>query len=88
MEKRTEIDGKRVIHEFSVLWNGWEMDNQGWITEDGRAWMTNHGHLSEVNASSIHARAQVAMQSAQELMKALQLMTKRKQGDTGVKMTK
>ena len=37
------IDGSKVLHEFPVLWDAWECDNLGWITEDKRVWGTTHG---------------------------------------------
>ena len=37
------IDGQKVIKEFMVLYEAWEMDNTGWQTEDGRVWLTSHG---------------------------------------------
>ena len=36
-----EIDGSRTIHEFVILHRGWECDNAGWVTEDGRVWTTS-----------------------------------------------
>lgn len=38
-----EIDGSKVVLQFEIPYVGWEMDNTGWITEDGRAWETSHG---------------------------------------------
>lgn len=38
-----EIDGSKIVHEFLILREGWEMDNYGWVTEDGRIWETSHG---------------------------------------------
>ena len=38
-----EIDGSKVVLQFEIPHTGWEMDNAGWITEDGRAWETSHG---------------------------------------------
>ena len=53
-ETPSEIEGSKVIHEFPIPRIGWEMDNVGWITEDGRVWTTSHGHriheLSETEA--------------------------------------
>ena len=39
--KQTEIDGSKVVHEFTVLWHEWECDGYGWVTDDGRAWLTS-----------------------------------------------
>ena len=38
----TEIDGCPIIHTFTILYEGWEMDNLGWVTSDGKVWMTLH----------------------------------------------
>ena len=32
-----------IVLEFLILREGWEMDNQGWITEDGQVYQTSHG---------------------------------------------
>ena len=32
----------KVIHEFTIMREGWEMDNLGWITIDGRVFTTSH----------------------------------------------
>ena len=72
---RTEIDGVKVVHEFSVLWPGWECDQYGWVTEDGRAWMTTHGSDPyEADASDLLERMDVALGSAEGIRKALTLV--------------
>ena len=42
-ERLTEIDGSPVVHTFTILREGWEMDNTGWITANGAAYTTSHG---------------------------------------------
>ena len=37
------LGGSEVIKTFIILYNGWETDNEGWITKDGRIWITSHG---------------------------------------------
>ena len=39
----TEIEGSQVIHEFTILHHGWEMDNTGWVTAAGKVYTTSHG---------------------------------------------
>lgn len=71
----TEIDGVKVVHEFSVLWPEWECDPYGWVTEDGRAWMTSHGSAPyEADATALLERMDVALSSATGIRKALALM--------------
>ena len=41
--KYHEINGAKVIHEFVILREGWELDNFGWVTEDGEVFSTSHG---------------------------------------------
>ena len=33
-----------VRERFVILWAGWELDDMGWIANDGRVWMTASGH--------------------------------------------
>ena len=40
-----QISKLKVISEFLILHEGWEMDNQGWVLEDGSLRATNHGGL-------------------------------------------
>ena len=30
------IDGSQVVYQYTVLHEGWESEEQGWVTEDGR----------------------------------------------------
>ena len=43
------IDGSQVVYQYTVLHKGWEADEQGWVTEDGRVWGTSHGQVLELN---------------------------------------
>ena len=42
MGKKEDVPGV-VVREFLILREGWEMDNLGWITEDGKVYTTSHG---------------------------------------------
>ena len=42
------INGSRVLETFVILHEGWEMDNQGFILEDGTVWTTSHGKLYQM----------------------------------------
>ena len=71
----TEIDNSKVIHEFTVLWHEWECDGYGWVTEDGRAWLTSHGGPPyETEATALLERMDVALCSVTSIRKGLSLM--------------
>ena len=73
--KQTKIDGRKVVHEFTVLWREWECDGYGWVTEDGRAWLTSHGRPPyEAGTSALLDRMDEALSSATGIRKALSLM--------------
>ena len=61
--KRTEIDGRKVVHEFTALWHEWELDGCGWVTDDGRAWLstTRSGDPHEVKADVLVGRLDEAL---------------------------
>lgn len=42
-----ELDGSKVVLQFKIPWCGWECDENGWMTEDGRLWGSNHGSPGE-----------------------------------------
>ena len=54
--EQTTINGKRVVHTFTILFEGWEADNYGWVTEDGKIWTTNHGRLCEMSAQELREK--------------------------------
>ncbi|MCY4634745.1 MAG: hypothetical protein OXG04_09630 [Acidobacteria bacterium] len=70
----TEIEGVKVVHEFEVLWHEWECDGYGWVTEDGRAWLTTHGSRYEADAAELLGRMDAALSSAQGIRRALALI--------------
>lgn len=43
------IDGSQLVCRYTVLREGWEFDEQGWVTEDGRVWGTSHGQVVELS---------------------------------------
>ena len=47
------IDGVAVRRKFTILYAGWECDSEGWMTEDGRLWGTDHGRLVRLTQSDI-----------------------------------
>ncbi|MCY4636575.1 MAG: hypothetical protein OXG04_19085 [Acidobacteria bacterium] len=70
----TDIQGVKVVHEFEVLWHERECDSHGWMTEDGRAWLTNHGSRYAADATELLGRMDAALSSAQGIRRALALM--------------
>ena len=69
----TEIDGVKVVHEFIVLWHLWECDGYGWVTEDGRVYLSTHGKIFEAPDSEVIERLEAALSCADGIRKALAL---------------
>ena len=69
-EKVTEIEDRKVIHHFTVLHEGWELDNDGWVTDDGRVWMTNHGSLYETDEEELQGHLKRIQDCAGSIRKA------------------
>ena len=66
-----EIDGSRVKSTFAILHSGWEMDNVGWITEDGRVWTTSHGGAPyEMGADELREKISEILSSLDGLINA------------------
>lgn len=47
------IDGSAVVRKILLLREGWELDEDGWILEDGRVFGTNHNRLCELDEADI-----------------------------------
>ena len=68
------LDGSTVVHEFLLMRPGWEMDNTGWVTKDGRLWLTSHGGPPyECSRIEILKELTRTTRSAAEIAKALAL---------------
>ena len=80
------IDGSRVIYEFTILHDGWEMDNRGWVTKDGRIFTTSHGGPYEMEIGELedevrtHAKVLGRMLAAKELSR---VRLKKKEQESG-----
>ena len=75
MTTMEQIDGHKVVHTFTVLWKAWECDDTGWVTDDGRVWLTSHGGLPyEARRSELLGRMEEALDSLSGILKALALM--------------
>ena len=76
-----EIDGSRTIHEFLILHEGWECDNLGWVTEDGRVWTTSHaGRPYEIEDAGMELGLQreLTLKSLRGIERAIVLAAERK----------
>ena len=51
----------RIVHEFVVLWHEWECDGYGWVTEDGRVYLSTHGNIFEAPTSEVLERLEAAL---------------------------
>ena len=70
-ERMTAQIPSGVRERFVILHEGWEMDNVGWIANDGRIWTTNHGRLQSMNRNELETRIQEAEASLRGLRRAL-----------------
>lgn len=70
---------KAVLHVATLLFEGWEMDNKGWIVEfeDGTraAFTTSHGNLCEWTRSDAEERLAETERSAASIRKALEFLS-------------
>ena len=48
------INGSEIVDRFTVLHERWDMDNEGYITEDGNVWLCSHGNVYRASWSEIH----------------------------------
>ena len=63
-----------IIHEFTILHEGWEMDNLGWVMDDGRIYTTNHGGECEMPRQALLHKIKETKDSLRGLEKALWIM--------------
>ena len=58
--------------KFIILYDGWEMDNEGWVMPDGRVFTTSRGiDVVEMNTLEIESKIKVAEASLVGLKRAL-----------------
>lgn len=66
------LGGSKIIQKFLILYDGWEMDNEGYVTEDGRIWWTSHGSQPfEADAGEVMEKLDETRRSANGLIEAL-----------------
>ena len=76
MCRRGEIEGVKVQTEFLILREGWEMDNWGWITADGKVYTTSHGgRLYEMRIEELESHIEETERSLFGLHLALAALT-------------
>ena len=70
-DKRETINGSRIVRKFPILRDSWEMDNVGYITEDGNVYTTNHETIVEYHKSEMLADMADALEMMQGIQEAL-----------------
>ena len=77
--KYQQIQGQNVKSEFVILHHEWECDGYGWVTEDGRVWVTSHGgDPFEASAETIER----FIDSAESCLEGLRTVYDDMKGDT------
>ena len=71
MQAKKEIGVKK---EFTVLWKGWELDNEAWILNDGRLVATNHGGEYFEDEAWLNERIAEIEENLKGLLEAKKLM--------------
>lgn len=68
----------KIIFEFDVLWQGWEMDNTAWVMqrEDGSRYlkMTSHGSDYEASVGELLSRVDEYQTALFNTKKAIDLL--------------
>lgn len=77
---------KEIIHRFTILHSGWEMDNDGWVVKmaDGslKEFTTCHGSLCPWDIRGIEDKINETADSLKGLREALDILKPRKALDT------
>ena len=68
------IDGSPIVYTFTILHIGWEMDNYGWVTQDGKVWTTNHGNIHEIKKDQIVRLMEAPIKSLNGINAALEMI--------------
>ena len=75
-----ELD-RRCDFTFLILYRGWEMDNKGWVMDDGSVFTTRDGHIVEkMSATEIEARISETELSLAGLKYALTAAKRKSEG--------
>lgn len=68
-----KIDGveRDVIHSFTILHEGWDMDNNGWVIDDHSVWTTTcEGEPYEMDEHELDAKIRETEASLEGLKRA------------------
>ena len=64
------IEGLNVVDSFIVLQEEWEEDNRGYITEDGRVWLTSYEIPYQCSIDDLQFHIDLTERSLRGLKKA------------------
>ena len=64
------IEGFNVVDSFIVLQEEWDEDNRGYITEDGKVWLTSYEIPYQCSIEDIQLRIDLTEKSLRGLKKA------------------
>jgi hypothetical protein len=71
-------DGERVVYEFPILYQGWDMDDVGWITKNKygskRILSTNHGRVIELDDRDLLEKISQYNSAIEETVMALDIL--------------
>ena len=62
---------REAVYKFSILHKGWELDNKGWIMQDGRIFTTSHTSVYEMSAAELERKIVETQRSLDGLRYAL-----------------
>ncbi len=64
-----------VRERFTILHAGWELDNVGWIANDGRVYTTSHGGAPfPMSMDKLKAKIEETTESLHGLVRALEAL--------------
>ncbi len=71
-----------VRERFTILHAGWELDNVGWIANDGRVYTTSHGGAPyPMSTGELKAKIEETTESLHGLVRALEALDKAQEGE-------
>lgn len=71
-----------VRERFTILHAGWELDNVGWIANDGRVYTTSHGGAPfPMSMDELKAKIEETTESLHGLVRALEALDEAQEGE-------
>ncbi|MDE0672563.1 MAG: hypothetical protein OXH72_12560 [Caldilineaceae bacterium] len=71
-----------VRERFTILHAGWELDNVGWIANDGRVYTTSHGSAPfPMSMDELKAKIEETTKSLHGLVRALEALDEAQEGE-------